>query len=116
MLILKIIATILLAGLAGYFNYLGGEGQKLWKRLGVPAAATLLILIYGLVRADDLWWVLLIHFGALAGTIGSYHKWLNKYFGDTTEDAHFYNWFANGAFCALAALPVAYASGHWLWF
>jgi len=65
---------------------------------------TLLTILYLTVLGKyhwSLWGCGLLTWGAIT----TYHKWLNKYFGDTTEDAHWYNWFAHGLVIGLSLIP-----------
>lgn len=54
-----------------------------------------------------------ISFILTLGSLSTYHKWLNKLFGKTTEDSWWFNWLAYGLGIGLAILPVTFLGISW---
>jgi len=85
---------------------LGGQLQTKIRDLGLPAIATVYLLILGLKCS---WWAYLLHFGLLFGALTTY--WKKK-----DQDAKWWNWLLTGLGYSLSALPIAIATNHWFGF
>jgi hypothetical protein len=99
------VVWVIAAGIAaGALYRLGGtsKGTK-WRDLGCPVIVTVLLLALG-VKAP--WWAYLAQFGLLFGALTAYWGLDEKTWG----------FWAHGLGLSLAALPIAYASGHWAGF
>lgn len=122
-MIWNILLFALIAALSGFLYYVGGcskeEGHKkipflpLWvfdthaRDVGCAILGCLALwLLYGLH------WSLVLTFGAFWGALSTYHKWLNKFFGKTKEDCHWFNWLAHGLCLGLAVTPYVYFYQH----
>jgi hypothetical protein len=77
-----------------------------WRDCGVPLVATAYLLVLGLKAP---WWAYLAHFGLLWAAMTTYWK-------AEDEDVKFWDWILTGFFYGFAALPMAWATGHWLGF
>ena len=110
MIIAGILLT-LLAVLAGITYRMGGSGNwdRLWRMIGVTLCA-----LAGMWVLHIWHWSLLLCAPVMGLALSTYWKVLNKWFGDTTEDAHWYNWVAHGVGVGLAFVPYGLAT-HTMW-
>jgi hypothetical protein len=101
---------------SGILYRCGGAGKPYntkYRDLGVPTVATLYLLTLGL--KSSLWgvWGLLgaylVAFGLLFGALTTY--WKKK-----GAPALWWNWLLTGLGYSLAALPIAFVTGHWVGF
>ena len=96
--------------LAGILYRLGGTGGAWWKNtkvrdLGVPVCGLSAMKLLGFSYS----WPLFISSLLLFPALTTYWKKINKFFGDTDENCHYYNWFTHGLVCGLAYLPMCFA-------
>ena len=95
-----------LAVLASFLYRRGGTSAgTLWRDLGVPLVALIACFIIG-VRAT--WWLWILSFGLLYGSLTTYNKWMNKFFGHSKDDVHWYGWAMTGFSYGCAFLPFYY--------
>lgn len=107
------IIIIILSIVAGGLYRLGGTNKgTLWRDLGVPIVATIVLVILGV----KIWWALLLHFGLLYGSLTTYHKWVGKLFGRKDKEVHIESWAMTGFCYGFALLPVALALDNWTFF
>lgn len=104
MILIKIIFFLLICAASGQLYRMGGSNKYNTKvrDFGVPIMALLAMLVLGRWH-----WSLAIAFWPMFGCMTTYWKQLNKFFDDTTDDAHWYNWLAHGFMIGLAMLPYA---------
>jgi len=102
-----IIALFILSVIAsGVLYRLGGwsKGNTLYRDIGCPLITLLtLVLILG-VKAPV--WALFLSFGLMYGSMTTYHKWLNKLFGDSKDDVKWYGWAMHGFAAGFALMPI----------
>lgn len=72
------------------------------RDIGVPLVAILAMYILSKYH-----WSLWLCFPLMWGALTTYWKCLNKYFGDTTEDCHWYNYLAHGVVIGLSYIPYS---------
>jgi hypothetical protein len=99
--------TILIASIiSGVCYRLGGGGHgRLWRVFGVPFCVLLAVLAcFGVNLA--IWWAYVITFGATAGAVSAYYQ----------QDEKKWGYWAHGLGLALALLPIAFVTHHWLGF
>ena len=99
----KLRLWIIFTFLGALFYRLGGQIQTKARDLGLPAIATVYLLILGLKCP---WWAYLLHFGLLFGALTTY--WKKK-----DQDAKWWNWLLTGLGYSLAAIPIAIGTNHW---
>jgi len=109
-MLLLISATIVLSLISGLLYRLGGIGHPYntkYRDFGVPLTGLFLLFLLGITAP---WWVWLLTFGTMFGSMTTYCKLGNQ------EDVHWYNWFLTGTLYGLSALPLALSTGKWLGF
>jgi len=98
---------ILLSIIGGILYRLGGIGKP-WntkmRDLGVPACGLFAMKLLGF----DYSWVLYLSTLLLFPALTTYWKKINRFFGDTDENCHWYNWLVHGLVCGLAYLPMCF--------
>ena len=95
MKILYIIGLILIGSFA---YHMGGQGQKLYRRIGTNLCA---ILIFCLLNpAMQVWWYL------IPLTILTQYLCLSTYWKFNEPDVLWFHWVITGAFYGLSALPL----------
>ena len=99
---------ILLSIIGGILYRLGGIGKP-WntkvRDLGVPVCGLFAMKLLGFSYS----WPLFISSLLLFPALTTYWKKINKWFGDTDENCHYYNWLVHGLVCGLAYLPMCFA-------
>lgn len=109
---LKALIVVIGAGIGGVLYRLGGSSAgTLWRDIGVSAVSCLLLAILGVVQGFWQWLSLIPMFGLMWGALSTYRYFLKK-----PENYKWYHYTMHGFFVAFAALPYAWASGHWFWF
>lgn len=91
------IFVLILSFLCGQIYRYGGDGLHNTKTRDVWCAVINGVSLY-ILGLNGHWWAWLISLIACFGAYTTYHKWLNKFFGDTREDVHWYGWLMHG-FC-----------------
>ena len=109
MTFINILGVIGLSFIAGILYRLGGTGGAWWRNtkmrdLGVPVCGLLAMRLLGF----DFSWVLYLSTLLLFPALTTYWKKINRFFGDTDENCHWYNWFVHGLVCGLAYLPMCF--------
>lgn len=105
-MILKIIAVLVLAVIAGITYRMGGSGNyPRWTRL-VGASVTMLS---AMAILGHLHWSLVLCAGAVYGL------W-TTYFKKKGTDAYWWNWTLVGLAMGIAMIPYAIATGEWAGF
>ena len=98
---------ILLSIIGGILYRLGGIGKP-WntkvRDLGVPVCGLFAMKLLGFSYS----WPLFISSLLLFPALTTYWKKINRFFGDTDENCHWYNWLVHGLICGLAYLPMLY--------
>lgn len=108
---IKIIAIVGLAVLAGVLYHAGGQGQKMFRRAGVPILCYFPALVVLFGWSGWLWYF--ISAGLLAFALTSYWDTITKLWrGDEKE--YWENWLLHGLINGLAAIPLL-LSGIPLW-
>ncbi|MEM3036136.1 MAG: hypothetical protein QXS18_04950 [Thermoplasmata archaeon] len=115
------IIIILLAIIAGILYRLGGSCKKEnWldclrntkiRDLGIPLIQGGILIWLNLKSLKFSLFLskiplFLLTFGLTFASLTTYHKWLNKFFNKTKENAYWFNWFAHGFFIGLSFLPL----------
>ena len=102
------ILYLILIALGAILYRMGGSGNydRLFRTIGVPIVSLIAMWVLGKWN-----WTLWICLPLMYGAMTTYWKCLNKYFHDTTEDSHWYNWAAHGLMIGLAFLPYAVSPG-----
>ncbi len=72
------------------------------RDIGIP-----LIALASMAVLHKYHWSLWLCMPLMYGACTTYWKILNQYFGDTTEDCHWYNYAAHGLMLGLALIPYA---------
>lgn len=102
---MKILLILIVSIFGAIFYRMGGSGRhnRLWRILGVSFLSIVAVIaLYGLNSAY--WWLYLICFGASCGAVASYWG----------LDEQPWGYWAHGLGLALALLPLAYITGHYL--
>ena len=107
-----IILYLILIALGGIAYRLGGASASDFPKLpkwlvksytrdiGVPILSAIAMAILGKWH-----WSIFICLPLMYASLTTYWKCLNKYFGDTTEDCHWYNYTAHGLMIGLSFIP-----------
>lgn len=96
--------------LGGILYRLGGIGKPFNTKVrdfGVPAVALGLLALLG---GTAPWWIWLISFVWMFGTMTTYFEF------DGNGDTDWYEWLLTGFMVGLSLLPYAWFNGVWLWF
>ena len=104
---IKLIVLVIFGVVSGALYRLGGIGKPYntkYRDFGVPIIA-LATMLYLKVEFS---WQLVLSTVLLFGALTTYWKKINKFFGDTDENCHWYNWLVHGLICGLAYLPLYY--------
>jgi len=97
-----IFAASLVAGVLYRLGGIGKPWDTKYRDLGVPVIALGVMLVLGY----SISWQLILSTILLFASLTTYWKKINKFFGDTDENCHYYNWFVHGLICGLAYLPM----------
>ena len=114
----KKLKVFIISIIAGILYHLGGTGGTWWKNtkvrdLGVSFCCLGIMLLLGYSFS----WPLVLSTLLLFSALTTYWKKINRFFGDTDENCHYYNWFIHGLFCGLAYLPMYFTEvSIWLIF
>lgn len=101
---MDIFLVLLLSLMSAFLYWLGGEHDTKWRDIGCMVCNMLSLVILDVHAA---WWQWLIASGLTFGAYTTYHKWLNRLFGDSKDDVHWYGWAMHG-FALGCALLVFY--------
>lgn len=120
--IVQIVSYVICIVLAGALYRAGGSSpsdfpslpkwlvKSYTRDIGVPLVSILAMYILGKYH-----WSLWICFPLMWGALTTYWKVLNKYFGDTTEDCHWYNYLTHGIMIGLAFIPYGVYTHTLVW-
>jgi hypothetical protein len=110
---MKLILLLIASTISGILYRMGGSDAYNTKArdIGVATIATITILFLGVIDKYNFSTILSIifSFGLLFGSLTTY--WKKK-----GTDAKWWNWAITGAAYSLSAMPIAWATGHWLGF
>ena len=104
----QIIPIIILILLGSFLYYLGGQGQKLYRRIGTNLCAILIFCILNpLMQA---WWYL------IPLTFITQYACLSTYFKFNEPDVLWYHWIITGLMYGLSALPLLWGGASMVGF
>ena len=112
-MIFKILLLLGLSSLSAFLYRRGGTNKgTLWRDVGC-SLVTLVALWLLLGFKLSYWWAYLLTFGLSWGSLTTYHKWLNKFFGKNKDDCYWWNWLAHGLVIGFVCLPIIYTGIVW---